>query len=292
MVITRLQGGMGNQMFQYAAGRALAIKNNTSLGLDLEYLLDRTPRKGFTFRNYDLDLFSIEAEIVQQANIPFLYRGFGSGKVALLLNKLRDKILPAPGKEKGFSFDPSVLNLGSDMYLYGYWQSYKYFESITETIRKDFTPRLSLPQNVQELKKEIESKNSVCIHVRRGDYVGNSVHEVVGRSYYDTALTMLKERTPIEHVYVFSDDIQWCKDALSFAYPTTFVGPEFAGERAIGHFELMRACTHFIIPNSSFSWWAAWLGTSLSKAVIAPKQWFKDATIDTTDLVPPQWIRI
>lgn len=292
MIITRLQGGMGNQMFQYAFGRALAVKNNTTLGLDLEYLLDRTPRKGFTFRNYDLDLFSIQAEMVQQATVPMFYRSFGSGTMGLLLNKVRDTLLLAPGKEKGFSLDEKKLMLGDETYLYGYWQSYKYFESIADTIRKDFTIRMPLPDHIQELKKEIESKNSVCIHVRRGDYVGNSVHEVVGRSYYDMALVKLKERTPIEHVYVFSDDIQWCKDALSFSFPTTYVGQEYAGERAIGHFALMRACTHFIIPNSSFSWWAAWLGTSLSKVVIAPKQWFADGTIDTTDLIPQSWIRL
>ena len=283
---------MGNQMFQYAFGRALAVKNNTTLGLDLEYLLDRTPRKGFTFRNYDLDLFSIQAEMVQQATVPMFYRSFGSGTMGLLLNKVRDTLLLAPGKEKGFSLDEKKLMLGDETYLYGYWQSYKYFESIADTIRKDFTIRMPLPDHIQELKKEIESKNSVCIHVRRGDYVGNSVHEVVGRSYYDMALVKLKERTPIEHVYVFSDDIQWCKDALSFSFPTTYVGQEYAGERAIGHFALMRACTHFIIPNSSFSWWAAWLGTSLSKVVIAPKQWFADGTIDTTDLIPQSWIRL
>lgn len=292
MIISRLNGGMGNQMFQYALGRALAIKNTTTLGLDLEYLLDRTPRKGFTFRNYDLDLFSVQAEIVQQANIPFPYRSFGSGKIASALNKLRDKLLPAPGKEKGFSFDESVSALSGEAYLYGYWQSYKYFESIAEIIKKDFTPRLSLPENVQELKKEIGSRNSVCIHVRRGDYVGNSVHEVVGKVYYDQALEVLQEKATVEHLYVFSDDIAWCREALPFSYPTTYVGEEFAGERAIGHFALMQACTHFIIPNSSFSWWAAWLSEGPEKVVIAPRQWFGDASIDTKDLIPKEWIRL
>ncbi|MFZ4499973.1 MAG: alpha-1,2-fucosyltransferase [Minisyncoccia bacterium] len=292
MIITRLQGGLGNQMFQYAVGRAVAIKNSTTLGLDLEYLLDRTPRKGFTFRNYDLDLFSVETEIVQQANIPFFYKSFGFGKVSLLLNKLRDKVLPALGKEKRFAFDEKVFSLGPDAYLYGYWQSYKYFESIAETIRKDFTPRLALPENIENLKKEIESKNSVCIHVRRGDYVGNSVHEVVSNLYYSQALEAMKEKVSIEHLYVFSDDIAWCRDNLSFPYSTTYVGNEYSGERSIGHFALMRACKHFIIPNSSFSWWAAWLAKAPNKVVIAPQQWFVDTSIDTSDLIPPEWIRI
>ncbi len=291
MIITRLSGGMGNQMFQYAAGRALAVKNNTTLGLDTHDLLDRTPRKGFTFREYDLDLFNIAAEIVPQSKLGWKYRSWGSGKFGLYLNKLRRMLFG--GKEKGFAFNPDILTLGSDTYLDGYWQSYKYFESIADTIRKDLTLQQPLQAHIQRVKTEVQSHHSsVCLHVRRGDYVGNTHHEVVFKDYYYQALDVLEAKTTIDHIYVFSDDIEWCKNNLAFLHPATFVDDIYRGERESGHFALMQSCTHFIIPNSTFSWWAAWLGTATNKIVVAPQKWFNDTSIDTSGLIPPEWIRI
>lgn len=292
MIITRLSGGMGNQLFQYALGRALSLKYNTMLGLDIHDLLDRTPRPGFTFREYDLDLFNITAEIVPQSNVPRKYRSWGTGKVGLYINKLRRLLFGGKGRERGFTFQPEVLSLGSDAYLDGYWQSYKYFESIADTIRKDFTLKQSLPAHIQRLQTEIRSRQSVCLHVRRGDYVGNAYHEVVFKDYYYQALDVLEAKVVIEHIYVFSDDIAWCKDNLAFLHPATFVDDIYAGERASGHFALMQSCTHFVIPNSTFSWWAAWLGESKDKIVIAPKRWFGDSSIDTSNRIPPEWIRL
>lgn len=289
MVIVRLAGGMGNQMFQYAIGRALSIRNNTVLGLDIHDLLDRNPRPGFTFRDYDLDIFSIQAEIIPQSKLSWRYRSWGK---SIFLNKIRRALFVGRGKEKGFVFNPEILELGPDSYLDGYWQSYKYFESIADTIRKDFTLKNPLPENIKALKIEIESRNSVCVHVRRGDYVGNSFHETVSKDYYDQALSLVSQKTNIEHVYVFSDDIEWCKKNLSLTQPVTFVGEEYAGERASGHLELMRSCKHFIIANSSFSWWAAWLAANPGKIVIAPKNWFGSDSIDTSHRIPEGWIRI
>lgn len=292
MIIVRLSGGMGNQMFQYAMGRALSIRNKTMLGLDLHDLLDRTPRPGFMFRDYDLDLFTIAAEVIPQSGVPFWYRSWGTGKIALYTTLFRRKFFGGKGREKGFKLDLGILSLGPDTYLDGYWQSYKYFESIADVIRRDFTLQNSLSLPIQALQREIEAKNAVCLHVRRGDYVGNSFHETVFKDYYDQALAILTSKTSIEHIYIFSDDIAWCRDNLTFPFPVTFVGDEYAGERASGHLALMRACSHFIIPNSSFSWWAAWLSVRPDKIVIAPKKWFTDESIDTSDRIPEDWIRI
>lgn len=279
---------MGNQMFQYAFGRALAAHNSTALGLDISFF----DNPGLPVRTYDLDLFSIEARILTTREIPLIYRPYGTGVLGRTVRKIIKRIVPNIGKESSFVFDAQKLSVGVDTYVDGYWQSYKYFESIEDTIRKDFTLVQQLPEHIQKLKEEILSMNSVCLHVRRGDYVGNAFHEVVGPSYYERALEVLKEKIAIEHLYVFSDDIAWCKESLTFGYPTTYVGEEYAGARATGHFELMRACRHFIIPNSSFSWWAAWLAKAPHKVVIAPKQWFIDDTIGTTDLLPHEWIAI
>jgi hypothetical protein len=189
-------------------------------------------------------------------------------------------------------YDASILSLGPHAYIDGDWQSYKYFDDIRDVLQKDFIVKQPLPKHIEDLKKDIYSKNSVCVHVRRGDYVGNQYHEVVFKEYYDQALEILATKTTIEQVYVFSDDILWCKQNLIFAYPVVFVGEDYAGVRATGHFELMRSCKHFIIPNSSFSWWAAYLALNHDKIVLTPKHWFGDVTKDTSDLIPSEWIRL
>lgn len=290
MIIVKLKGGMGNQMFQYALGRALSLKHNVPLGFDLSFLLDITSRLNFTPRNYDLDIFNIKAEIVPSRKIPFLNRMF-KGMAGRIFDHLR-RFLSCKGTEKFAWFDPSILNLGPDAYLDGYWQSPKYFEGIEDIIRQDFTLKEKLPQNIEELKKEIENCNSLCIHVRRGDYVGNKNHEIVGKEYYDKGIEIIKNKAGIDKIYVFSDDIEWCKNNMKFEFPTMFVGEEYSGKKAEGHLLLMSACKNFIIPNSSFSWWGAWLSTYEKKIVVIPKKWFPWQIINKSDIALEDWLKI
>lgn len=291
MIITKLKGGMGNQMFQYAIGRALSIKNNTKLGLDLSYLLDRTPRANFTFRDYDLDVYNIEAEIIPQTEIPFINKTF-KGKFGLYFDFLRRKLIKPKGTEKSFNFDKNILGLEGDIYLDGYWQNLKYFEDIADIIRKDFIIKDKLSLNIQNLKEIIEKENSVCVHIRRGDYIGNKLYNLVGKEYYDKGIESIKSIKKIDKIYVFSDDIRWCEENIKFEYPTKFIGEEYAGIKAEGHIALMSACHHFIIPTSTFSWWGAWLSRYNDKIVVVPKQWFSDKKINNDDLIPKEWIRI
>lgn len=295
MIITRLRGGMGNQMFQYAIGRALSIKKNTKLGLDLAFLLDRTPRPKFhkfTFRDYNLDVFNIKAEIIPQSNIPFIYRQFFSGRFMLYVNGFINLFDKKFNKWKYHKFNPCVFNKGTNMYLNGDWHNLKYFEDIHNIIRKDFTPKKELKENIKKLKFEIENNNSLCIHIRRGDYVGNINHEIVGREYYKKGPEKIKTFTKIDKVYVFSDDIKWCEDNIKFELPTMYVGEEYAGDKDVGHMILMLACHNFIIPNSSFAWWGAWLSPYNNKIVVAPKRWFVDININSGGLIPKDWILI
>ena len=150
MIVAKLKGGLGNQMFQYAFGRYLAIKNNTNLALDLSYLLDRRPRKFFIFRDYELDIFNIDA---------FLYEDYDFSGYSYF-------------KEKYFHFDSEVLNIGDNSMIDGYWQSEKYFKGICEVIRNDFTFKNSLPKDLIEISEKMRMGNSVCIHVRYG-YLNN-----------------------------------------------------------------------------------------------------------------------
>ena len=140
MIIVRLQGGMGNQMFQYALGRSLSLKNEKELGIDLTFLLDRTPIPNFTFRDYNLGDFNIQARIVSKSEIPFLYRKYSLGFFMRYVDYARRRLLNTKGKEKkDYSFDKEKLEIKNDVYLEGWWQSFKYFENYKDDIRKDFT---------------------------------------------------------------------------------------------------------------------------------------------------------
>ncbi|OGI65818.1 hypothetical protein A3A95_01330 [Candidatus Nomurabacteria bacterium RIFCSPLOWO2_01_FULL_39_18] len=272
MIIVRLKGGIGNQMFQYALGRVLALKNNTGLELDTSFLnLNLTT---VTKRNFSLDVFNIEAKIIESSYLVMLFR----------------RIFQRKGREKTFNFDKKILSIGSDVSLDGYWHSPKYFAGFEDVIRKDFTPKNPPVQNIQNLMDEIRNQNSLCIHVRREDYVGNKYYEVINSEYYERGIEYISSKTALEKIYVFSDDIDWCRGNLSFKLPTMFVGDEYAGLKNEGHMYLMSKCRNFIIANSSFSWWGAWLSSYKDKIVVCPKQWFGDASRDTSDLIPEDWI--
>jgi hypothetical protein len=293
MIIARLMGGLGNQMFQYAMGRMLALKHGVPFSLDCAFLEDRTPRprgSNFVFRSYDLDIFNVAATVAGRGDIPPVYRLYLGGAPRLALDGLRRRLLPNPARERSFAFDPRFLDLGRDAYLEGYWQSPKYFSSIAGTIRDDFGLKAPISEKSQRLLGEIRSCNSVCVNVRRTDFLASKVHGTIGEEYYHRALGVVAERGAIDRIYVFSDDMEWCGKHLSFGPPVTMVGHDFAGPRFGEYLVLMSHCRHLIIPNSSFAWWAAWLNDDASKAVIAPKRWFVDQRIDTRDLFPDRWV--
>lgn len=295
MIIVRLQGGMGNQMFQYALGRALSIKNNTKLGLDLTFLLDRTPIPNFTFRDYNLEDFNIQAYIVSKKDIPFLYRKYSLGIFMRYIDFVRRKFINTPGKEKkDYFFDSKIMNLGPNAYLEGWWQNQKYFLEIKDILRKDFTLK-SYSEKIKQHISKIESQNSVCVHIRRGDYLtvdtlGNKYYSVLDETYYKNALDIISKSGKIDCIYVFDrDDIEWCKKNVKFDYPTVYIENDINLAETV---TLMSSCKHFIMANSSLSWWVAWLSSAPEKVVIAPKKWLTDPSIDTSDLIPNEWIRL
>jgi len=292
MIIVRLMGGMGNQMFQYAVGRALALTYNTRLKLDLTFLLDHTSRPRVRLRDYDLPVFNIAAEPATREEVPFLYRKHLPGRMAFFVDGLRRRMRICRGSEKYFHFDPAVLEIGPDAYLDGYWQSPKYFDRVAETIRKEFALRDLASGTTQELAAEIASQESVCVHVRRGDFVNSSWHWTLGPDYYMAGLGLVTAKMSSPRVYVFSDDINWCRGNLRLPYQTTLVDHRYAGPKSSHHLALMSACRAFVIANSSFGWWTAWLNAYPEKIVVAPKRWFLDRSINTADLIPPGWITI
>lgn len=296
MIIVRLSGGMGNQMFQYALGRALSLKHNVPLKLDTTYLYHRIKmtnflRPNFNFRNFDLDVFNIQAEIAKPTEISFWNRPILGGWLMLIIDALLRKMAFLSGWEKGSGFDENVLKLGPDAYLQGFWQSEKYFIDIASQIRKDFTLKNLVPQATEELLNEIDNTESLCVHLRR-THGGGSYHKKYDMDYYENGIRYIAEKKKIDKIFVFSDDIEWCKDNIKFNYPTVFIGREYALSKGEGDLLLMSKCKNFIIPNSTFSWWGAWLSSNPDKIVITPKEWFGNTTISTDDLIPENWVRI
>ncbi len=289
MIIVRLKGGLGNQMFQYALGRVLALKNNTELKLDLSFL--NMSFKGVTKRDYDLDVFDIKASIASDKDIFFVNKIY-KNKVFIFVTEFIKKKLRTKGQEKDFSFDKEILNLKGNIFLNGYWQSSKYFKDYEDILKKDFT-LLNIDKNVSELSSNILLENALCVHIRRGDYVGNPYHDVLSNDYYDSAVKKIEEKGIfIQKIYVFSDDIEWCKNNFKYKYDIEFVSHDYNGKNGEGHMYLMSCCKYFIIPNSTFSWWGAWLSERDGKVVICPQKWFADESINTSDLIPEDWIKI
>ncbi len=297
MIIVQLLGGMGNQMFQYAAGRRLAIKNNDELKLDTSILLDWKPGRHLVNRGFDLDIFNIQPAIAGKKEIADYNTQLMSKPGKVYFHLKRKLGIEKAYKEKNFSFDRKVLTLTGDQYLAGLWQSYKYFEDIEGIIREDFKLKVPISKNSEDLLEQIRQSNAVCINIRRTDYVSvkqtADVMGFIGIDYYKDAIHVLTAKTENASIFVFSDDIEWCKTHLTFdSLPVTFVDHSHAGHKFSDYFHLMQACKHFIIPNSTFGWWAAWLCMSTDKIVIAPKKWMSDPTVSTADLIPPSWIRI
>ncbi len=291
MIVTELQGGMGNQMFQYAVGRHLSVIHNAPLYLDTCFLNARSPKKNFTFRSYDISIFNIDASIAP-LKIAKAY-GFQKSIFIKIISRFTN---PGPIKfvgEKKFCYNENVLLLPDNVYLSGYWQTEKYFQYIRHIIVKDFTLKAPLPGHIESLKNQIRKCNAVCLHVRRGDFVHNSMHGTLGNDYYSKAADIISSKISNPVYYVFSDDINWCKQNILLPDKNVhFVDDSYAGEKGSGHFCLMVSCKHFIIPNSSFAWWAAWLSANPDKIVVAPKVWFHSSTWDTSDILPPSWIAI
>ncbi|MFC2130282.1 alpha-1,2-fucosyltransferase [Bacteroidota bacterium] len=301
MIIAKLKGGLGNQMYQYAFGLHLAIKNNTELKLDLSYLNNRTPKKFFQFRDYELDLFNIKAEIAGIRDLePFKLPTpgfFEKRKIIKQQNRIKEfesekhYILFEPH----FHFYPKALRYPKNTYIDGYWQSEKYFKGVEDIIRRDFQFNNELEGKTAEFADKISLSNSVCLHVRHG-YLNNLrdkyVHGFVGMRYIKNAIEIIKNKIENPELYVFSDNPDWCKANIKTDIPVHFVENEIMDEKNHIYFQLMTLCRHYIIANSSFSWWGAWLSNNPNKVVIAPKKWFRFSLNNTKDLIPEKWLRV
>jgi len=289
MIIMRLKGGLGNQLFQYALGRHLSITKNVPLQLDTSsYKVD-------SLREYRLFPFHIHA--IATEKLPF----FATDGKARHLNRIVQAIRGLFSKpfqiirEPNFSFDAAVFQCSDQTYLDGFWQSEKYFLPITKILREDLQLKTTIDGDLQEIADQIRTTNAVSIHVRRGDYISNptttAFHGVCDVEWYEKAVNALESRVTDATYFVFSDDYEWAKANLCFRSNMVFVSPSPDGKEA-QDMHVMSLCQHNIIANSSFSWWAAWLNSNPNKIVIAPEKWFASGPQKTADLIPANWLRI
>lgn len=293
MIIVNLIGGLGNQMFQYAAGRSLAILHNTELKLDLSSY-EKNKKKN-TPRFYALSHYNINENIASKADLCHSMIPYSFGRNFLLTlsgllsgNKPRKYYV-----ESRLFFDPLFFSLPDEIFLIGFWQSEKYFKRIEDVIRHEFTLRDKPDSTNIQMSQTISGSNGISIHIRRGDYITNprahTHHGVCPLEYYSKAIEFIVEKCSDPHFFIFSDDHEWVKRNLKLPYPHTFMTQNQDSHAHIDMW-LMSLCKHHIIANSSFSWWGAWLSTYGNKVVIAPKKWVNDTTIDTSDLIPDEWL--
>ena len=273
--IVRLSGGLGNQMFQYAFGKNLESKTGLQTRYDGEAYQAHNGDGLTVFRTLGLHSLQTDFSLVSEGekrpleNEIFVQRNFGYSS--------------APFRSK-------------KRYFEGSWQSPEYFSSVAEKLYLEFSSSSVLPQATQELRASIIQNRGLCLNVRRGDFAhnpqSNAFHGLLSREYYTKGVTTLQSRGEFEHVFIFSDDPDWCRSNFRLEGTVQIVGHEHAGPQFSHYLELMKTCSAFVIPNSTFGWWAAWLSRVPAENVIAPRSWFRKRFIRTADLFPDRWIRI
>ncbi len=294
-VTVTLCGGLGNQLFQYATARAVSIRCNAPLVLDLSWFSEVLSTPNVTPRKYALAPFSLPAHQLYVPSTNISSAGSLSRYFRRLGRRLGVKVNDNRFVEESYHFDKRVLHLQSPVQLVGYWQSPRYFSDVVTQIQQDIGSFGELSDACVELLKKISATDSICIHVRRGDYVSNkeasSFHGLCSPDYYKRGVGLVAQGLKSPHGFVFSDDPTWVRENLDIDIDFTVVDINSVDAPHLDLW-LMSACNHFVIANSSLSWWGAWLSTSPSKQVVAPLRWFSDLTIDTSDLIPDEWIRI
>ena len=281
-------------MFQYAVGRSLAEKNGSEVRLDLSFLQNQNVPANVTVRRYELSIFNIQEAFADGTQVKRL-----KNLVTRTVRKFLPNVAGNPYvNERYFQFDPSILHLPDNVYLEGHWMSEKYFENIQSTLRREFTFRKPVIDAAKPLENLIANSNAVCVQVRRGDYVTNpavaKMHGTTTLDYYRNAVDLIKSKIDNPTFFVFSDDSQWCMEHLNMMAPVYFVEDELKNHPATNSdfLQLMSKCKHFIISNSTFAWWGAWLGNHEQKIVIAPRHWFNDRQIVTSDIYPKEWLKV
>ena len=286
MVIVKIFGGLGNQMFQYAMGLSMAYKKECELKLDISDFEVNFHHQGFNLDIYNIDLHVADFD-----------------EIAKLKNITKNKYLQKINfwnkahifEKKYFKYDSKINEINGSIYLDGYWQNEEYFNNISVDLKNAFTLKNKISDNSNNYLNKINTCNSVSIHVRRGDYVSipnfYKVHGTCNMIYYQNAIKFIYSRIKNPTFFIFSDDIIWAKENFDFLENYHIVDGNH-GNYFYEDMILMSKCKANIIANSTFSWWGAWLNNHDNKLVIAPNKWLNSTNIDASEVIPKSWIKI
>lgn len=285
-IIVKLNGGLGNQMFQWALARMIQVTTDMDVYLDMSYFSNSYARP------YQLDIFKIQPKYVED-----LWTKFKLAFIWKLRSFMRwERVFGLTVfSENQFNFDRNIHKIKPNTYIEGFFQSELYFKCIEKTLREDFQFAALPDENNRKVLNMINSGVSISLHIRRGDYVKKKRYQELyaecSTNYYLKAVQYFEKKYPNFTVFVFSDDIEWVRKNLRLPCKCVYVSHN-KGKDSFEDLRLMSSCTHNIIANSTFSWWGAWLNNNPEKIVIAPKKWFKDDSIVQTDIIPAEWIKI
>lgn len=296
-IVVRIKGGLGNQLFCYAAARRLALVNNAELVIDhvTGFLRDHQYRRSYALDNFNIPMR--KATPLERMEPLELYRRGMAKAIAKLVSFERRQYV----EQEGSDFDKRLLNMKVKNYIYldGYWQSEQYFKDIEEVLREDL--RLKAPEDQKniELGKAIQSTHSIAIHVRL--FNNASLYHNLSLDYYKNAIQYFESKGGQPTYFVFSNDPKTVQQ--HFHFPTSrvvFVTHNKGDAGAVSDLWLMSLCQHFITANSTFSWWGAWLGEARDKVVVTPDigYWVLDiviggkAAFDFSRRLPDAWVKI
>lgn len=293
MIVSNLIGGLGNQMFQFACGFAVAKR----LGEDHLVCLDQF--ESYKLHNkFQLDnIFNLQVPTLSGEERSRLLGWRGYPLARRVIAKLAiDSLTPTNWfQESSIRYSENINSVVGDCYLHGYWQSEKYFRKYADDIRNIFTFNQGVTSENLEILSKMRESPSISVHVRRGDYTNNKNNKIfncLNVDYYLQGLHILTNRFPNSRVFLFSDDSAWVRENLAPHISDAHIIDHNARENSYWDMMLMSNADHHIIANSSFSWWGAWLNPSKEKVVISPKEWFLGSADRCADLIPEDWIRI
>ncbi|HRP02722.1 MAG TPA: alpha-1,2-fucosyltransferase [Candidatus Kapabacteria bacterium] len=300
MVISRIYGGMGNQMFQYAFGRAIAEKLNTELQLDIRMLESYATRPNITTRVFDLDLYNISAKLSNDDIIKTLpiYSTRSDRYKRIVKNILGIKTFYNNFELITQSrFNPKNISIGNNYLLEGYWQKYEYFKDIEKIIRAEFKLKDKPSDKIIEIENYIEGRNAVAIQIRKTDYLSITSNRIMfaelKQDYFEAAYNLIKSKVEKPLFLIFSDDNEWARQNLQFIKDEMLIiEEEWKGDKFQYSTYLMNKCKNHIISNSSFGWWGAFLADNPEQIVIAPQKWYNIPHKNLNISTPPAWIRI
>lgn len=299
MIIVNLMGGLGNQMFQYAAARHIAILRQTSLKIDTSRFKKLTLNKEHTVQLTDFRIVAEQAtdhEISAYVKRESRYSRFLRQLIPLLRRSAEERASAFLYEEPaGSAFKPDILNIGPDGYLIGHFNSYKYFSPIRDVLVREFSPRESVSEEARRVLHQIGTTTSVGIHIRRGDYVTDpnvrkSVDGIITDHYYANAIRHVMSRVTGAHFFIFSNDMPWVLENVKIPARVTYVNSN-PPQRGFEDLWLMSRCRHNIVAGgSTFSWWAAYLNENPDKLIIRTEKISNDPMYNhPEDYFPPEW---